>query len=453
MRLAKSCIKLERDKRVLLFNPKNLEIVVMTSDKFYSRLGSSELSELNNCGMLDNEKVAGYDLKEVFPEHITKVYLLFGTDCNISCKYCTVKHNARNYPFQDTMTDETLNNSLKFLFEKNEGISHITLYGGEPMLHRERINQFFDYVESLPVERVPRIDLITNGILTDLELMERMKKWNVLVLISLDGTKQEHDIFRVDGNGKGTYERVVEGIKAYQKAGLRVGISMVLGKHNCRNIRNICTELKRTYNIISIGLTLPHMEPDIAIDDEFNDFLKYDYKEVLDACQEQGLWFEQGMKRLLSLAEKKYYIYGCPVDSKGCMIRILPDGVVTLCENMGLREMYQLGNVNESDIQISHMMETQQFQQWYRRCTKDYSDCMECSAYGICGMGCPYDAYLQHGTINAIEQRCCYISKQAVSWYLERAIQMADISDENCIKVLDISERKRILVDCPWEKK
>lgn len=30
---------------------------------------------------------------------------------------------------------------------------------------------------------------------------------------------------------------------------------------------------------------------------------------------------------------------------------------------------------------------------------------------------------------------------------------MADISDENCIKVLDISERKRILVDCPWEKK
>ena len=210
MRLAKGCIKLERDKRVLLFNPKNLEIVVMTSDKFYSRLGSSELSELNNCGMLDNEEVAGYDLKEVFPEHITKVYLLFGTDCNISCKYCTVKHNTRNYPFQDTMTDETLNNSLKFLFEKNEGISHITLYGGEPMLHRERINQFFDYVESLPVERVPRIDLITNGILTDLELMKRMKKWNVLVLISLDGTKQEHDIFRVDDNGKGTYERVVE---------------------------------------------------------------------------------------------------------------------------------------------------------------------------------------------------------------------------------------------------
>ena len=83
MRLAKGCIKLERDKRVLLFNPKNLEIVVMTSDKFYSRLGSSELSELNNCGMLDNEEVAGYDLKEVFPEHITKVYLLFGTDCKL----------------------------------------------------------------------------------------------------------------------------------------------------------------------------------------------------------------------------------------------------------------------------------------------------------------------------------------------------------------------------------
>lgn len=453
MRLANSCIKLERDNRVLLFNPRNLEIVVMTTDKFYSRLGSSELSELNDCGMLDNKEVAGYDLKEIFPVHITKAYLLFGTDCNISCKYCTVKHNTRNYPFQGVMTDETLNNSLKFLFEKNDGMSHITLYGGEPMLHRERINQFFDYLESLPIERVPRIDFITNGILIDSEIMERMKKWDVLVLISLDGTKQEHDVFRVDGNGKGTYEKVVKGIKAYQKVGLRVGVSMVLGKHNYRNIRNICTELKRTYNIVSIGLTLPHMEPDIAIDNEFNNFLRYDYKELLDVCQEQELWFEQGMKRLLSLAEKKNYIYGCPADPKGCMIRILPDGVVTLCENMGLRGMYQIGNVNEVGVQLSHMMETQQFLQWYRRSTNDYSECMGCLAYGICGMGCPYDAYLQSGTINAIEQRGCYISKQAVSWYLDRVIQMADISDGNCIKVLDISERKRILVDCPWQKK
>lgn len=453
MRLANGCIKLERDNRVLLFNPRNLEIVVMTSDKFYSRLGSSELSELNDYGMLDNEEVAGYDLKEIFPVHITKAYLLFGTDCNISCKYCTVKYNTRNYPFQGVMKEETLNNSLKFLFEKNDGMSHITLYGGEPMLHRERINQFFDYLESLPIERVPRIDLITNGILTDSGIMERMKKWDVLVLISLDGAKQEHDVFRVDGNGKGTYERVVKGIKAYQKVGLRVGVSMVLGKHNYRNIRNICTELKRTYNIVSIGLTLPHMEQDIAIDNEFNNFLRYDYKELLDVCQEQGLWFEQGMKRLLSLAEKKNYIYGCPADPKGCMIRILPDGVVTLCENMGLRGMYQLGNVNEVGVQLSHMMETQQFLQWYRRCTNDYSECMECLAYGICGMGCPYDAYLQSGTINAIEQRNCYISKQAVSWYLERVIEMVDIADENCIKVLDISERKRILVDCPWKKK
>jgi len=253
--------------------------------------------------------------------------------------------------------------------------------------------------------------------------------------------------------GKGTYEKVISGISVYREVGLRVGISMVLGKHNYRNIREICTELKQKYNIVSIGLTLPHMEPDVAINEEFNSFLHSHYDELLDICQEQGLWFEQGMKRLLSFAEKKYYIYGCPSTPKGSMIRILPDGTVTLCENMGLRGLYHLGNVNAGILSVEEINNNPLFRHWYERCTNNNEKCRGCIAYAVCGMGCPYDAWLQSGTIDGIEARSCSISRQAVKWYLDRVIKMAELPDEKGIKILDISERKRILVECPWERK
>lgn len=453
IKLNENCLKIEKDDRVLLFNNRNLEIVLMTKQKFNNGLNEVELEVLKSCAMTEDRKIEEYTLKEVYPEHISKAYLLFGIDCNISCKYCTVKHNAKKYTYKNGMSKETLSKSLDLLFEKNIGLEHITLYGGEPMLHKECLYQFFEYIENLPLDKVPRIDLITNGLILDLKIIELLKKWDVLVLVSLDGNKMHHDTFRLDMSGIGTYDRVVKGIVAYQNAKLRVGVSLVLGRHNYKDVRKICIELKQKYNIVSIGLTLPHMEPDILINKSFEYYLQNQYQEILDICQEQGLWFEQGMKRLLALAEKNRYIYGCPSTSKGSMIRILPGGELTLCENMGLRGLYQIGNVNNDKISMWDILNNEAFKSWYSRCTNNQEKCKTCKAYAICGMGCPYDAYLQNGTIDSIEERNCFISKQAVEWYLDRVIKLAQLPNLEKVKVLDNNERKRVLVDCPWEKK
>lgn len=136
---------------------------------------------------------------------------------------------------------------------------------------------------------------------------------------------------------------------------------------------------------------------------------------------------------------------------KGCMIRILPDGTVTLCENMGLRNLYQLGNVSRQQITIDDLISNKDFQEWYGRCTNGNGECQKCKGYAICGMGCPYDAYLQTGTILSKERRGCAITKQAVDWYLDRAIRTIYIPDRAQIKIPNIEERKRVLVECPWD--
>lgn len=450
MKLNDVTLKRQDENTVLLFNQQNLEIAVLDRDKFENHMQESDWKTLERLCMLEGVEPKTYKLSDFYPTHISKAYLLFGTDCNIDCKYCTVRYNAEKFYYHGSMTKETLANSLHFLFEVNEGIEHITLYGGEPLLHIECLLQFFDYMETLPKYKVPRIDLITNGIIINQKLLHFLKKWNVLVLVSLDGYEKIHDTFRVDKMGNGTYQKVISGIQIYRDAGLRVGVSLVLGKHNYKKINEICIFLKHQYDIVSIGLTLPHMEPDIAINDEFEDFLCSHYGQILDVCQQHQLWFEQGMKRLLALSEKKPYIYGCPVTPRGCMIRVLPDGTMTLCENMGLRSFYQLGNVNDQQMTMDNLTNSENFQRWYNRCTNINMECQKCMGYAICGMGCPYDAYLQNGTILSTERRGCAITRQAVDWYLTRALETIHLSEKTQITIPNIEERKRILVECPW---
>lgn len=435
---------------ILLFNFRNLEIAVIDKCKFENDMSEFDWSILRKLCMLEDTKTEKYRLNDIYPTHISKAYLLFGTDCNIECRYCTVRHNAKNFYYQGTMQEQTLKDSLHFLFYVNEGIEHITLYGGEPLLHLDLLLQFFIYLETIPKNKIPRIDLITNGMIINHELIGYLKKWNVLVLVSLDGNEKIHDTFRVDKDGRGTYQKAISGLKVYCECGLRVGVSLVLGKHNYKRINEICSFLKKQYNIISIGLTLPHMEPDVAFDEEFEDFLCSEYNQILDTCQQHQLWFEQGMKRLLALSEKKANVYGCPSTSYGCMIRILPDGTMTLCENMGLRNLYQLGNVSSEKNILEDLIGNKNFQTWYSRCTNNDIECLHCKGYAICGMGCPYDAYLQSGTIFSKERRGCEITKQAVDWYLARIIKTIHISDKTQIKVPNIEERKRALVKCPW---
>ncbi len=443
-------LKRQDEKTVLLFNQRNLEIALLDKDKYEKHLQESDWRILEQLCMTEGKEPKQYRLSDSFPTHISKAYLLFGTDCNIDCKYCTVRYNAEKFYYRGSMSKETLTNSLRFLFEVNEGIEHITLYGGEPLLHMEQLQQFFAYLETLPKNKVPRIDLITNGTIINQKLLYSLNKWNVLVLVSLDGEEEVHDTFRIDKAGKGTYQKVVSGIQTYRDAGLRVGVSLVLGKHNYKKINEICIFLKSQYDIVSIGLTLPHMEPDVVLNDEFEEFLCSQYSQILDVCQQQQLWFEQGMKRLLALSEKTPYIYGCPATPQGCMIRILPDGTMTLCENMGLRNLYQLGNVSMQQLKMDDVINSEDFQKWYNRCTNGNIECQNCRGYAICGMGCPYDAYLQNGTIFSRERRGCAITRQAVDWYLARMLKTICISDITKIKIPNIKERKCVFVECPW---
>lgn len=114
LKLNDMTLKIQNDNTVLLFNQRNLEIVVLDRDKYEKHMQDSDWRILEKLCMVEGAEPEQYRLSDIYPTHISKAYLLFGTDCNIECKYCTVRHNAEKFNYHGSMSEETLENSLHF---------------------------------------------------------------------------------------------------------------------------------------------------------------------------------------------------------------------------------------------------------------------------------------------------------------------------------------------------
>ncbi len=146
-------------------------------------------------------------------------------DCNLRCKYCYMVHkNDRK-----RMSLETGKKAVDF-FLSHDGFTEdaviIDFIGGEPFLEIELIDQIADYFVSQAYKRKHRwfdcyrFNFSTNGLLySDPRVQEFIRKHEgkVSVGVTIDGTKEKHDLQRVYADGSGSYEDVLEQVLIWQK--------------------------------------------------------------------------------------------------------------------------------------------------------------------------------------------------------------------------------------------
>lgn len=165
----------------------------------------------------------------IFKKNIPlEVVLNLTNRCNFRCIYCYGPY------YDNPKSDFTTEQIFKLIDELAElGTKSITLGGGEPLC-RPDIGEIIDYVKSKNIE----CGMNTNGSLIP-EKLEAVKKLD-LVCVSLDGDQVSNDANR----GAGTYEKIMAGIKAAQKAGVIVHTNTVLTKNNINKIESIARQAK-----------------------------------------------------------------------------------------------------------------------------------------------------------------------------------------------------------------
>lgn len=173
-------------------------------------------------------------------------------DCQLICKYCyLVGKNAH-----ERMPFETAKRSVDYLLDTPEYSSESAVVfefiGGEPFLEIDLIDRICDYIKTqLFIKNhhwfnAYRFSFSTNGINYHTKKVQDFIKKNFSHLsigITIDGTKQKHDLNRIYKNGKGSYDDVLRNIPLWQEqfpgAGTKVTISSADIPYICESVLHL----------------------------------------------------------------------------------------------------------------------------------------------------------------------------------------------------------------------
>ena len=163
--------------------------------------------------------------------------------CNLRCTYC---YTGRK--FDRKMSHEILDKALRLALASLDSHLDIAFFGGEPLLRFDLIRQADEIVtRAISGSARPtalRWLLNTNATLLTDEILDWLMPPRVAnVFVSMDGPRDVHDRCRFDTSGKGTYDRVLQGISKLRARGLPFRVLAVVGTKSAGDVGRILAEL------------------------------------------------------------------------------------------------------------------------------------------------------------------------------------------------------------------
>jgi uncharacterized protein len=130
------------------------------------------------------------------------------------------------------MSDEVLKAYItKYITSKPAPEVSFSWQGGEPtLLGLDFFRKVIEYQRPFMNQKKIINSLQTNGTLLNDEWCRFLKKHKFLVGISLDGPKEIHDRYRRDRGGRGTFNKVMRGLKLLQKHGVEYNVMATVAK-------------------------------------------------------------------------------------------------------------------------------------------------------------------------------------------------------------------------------
>jgi uncharacterized protein len=164
---------------------------------------------------------------KTWQEGIAKsVTFIVTKDCQLACKYCyLVGKNTK-----EDMSFETAKQAIDYILNDRTFFNQSSVIwdfiGGEPFLEIDLIDKICDYIKLQLFEKQHpwfnsyRFSFSTNGINYHEEKVQRYIEKNrdhLSIGITIDGTRNKHDLNRIYKNGKGSYSDVVKNIPLWLK--------------------------------------------------------------------------------------------------------------------------------------------------------------------------------------------------------------------------------------------
>jgi radical SAM protein with 4Fe4S-binding SPASM domain len=377
------------------------------------------LAHLYDRGMLSVDGKTGIN-QEVNVEgplfrDIPMMELLVTGNCNLGCTYCFTEANQKK---QD-MKLETALKAVDHLMELPFNNFCIKFSGGEPLLRKDLLKKTCQYTiekfQQIKKEGYLLFEVTTNGTKIDREAVELFKRFNMRVLISIDGPETLHNEGRHYLNGSPSFEEVLKGIERMQAADYPFRVITVVARHNLSHAREIIDFFAQSgVKNLRFNPVLKHGRGKQGWQDhgiEPREYLSF-MKTVAAHCIEDVTLHEDNIESLLRNMVYRTRNFKCMRSNCGC-------GHYYLCVNTGgdifpcayfLAETssLRLGNIHEG-VNFGECGDCHQLVKTLPlRNVDKIESCSKCQWRHLCEGGCTLGAYLKSGTIFAPTYLCDY---------------------------------------------
>jgi len=351
---------------------------------------------------------------------------LFPTDhCNFRCTYCFTYEYERE--FTGRMNWDTAKQSIDFLLKNsgNNRMVSIHFFGGEPLLEYDLIKRMVKYGdrEAKKYNKEIRWGMTSNCSLITRDINSFLRKHKFKILASIDGWRESHNTHRVDKEGKGTFDRVIRGIKMlkeWRTPELRWTLTPQTLKYVSSDIRKL----------VDMGFSSFALEPVYEIEWTEDDYDEYErmLRDVSDfllelAAKNKTIHVKPIVDGLLVFQLNTRMRDRCGL-AKGS-VGVSPSGEIFRCHRFVGQYAHKIGDVWKGiDVDKAAVINSSwDINKVHPVGDEDQEKCKNCRARVICTGGClavNYDLYKDIFTVPEVYCKLNEIKvKVATDFYLE----------------------------------
>jgi len=369
-----------------------------------------------------------------------ELIVLQGTSfCNLNCTYCDLSVESRRT--KSAMEPMLIERLFTELFESERLAPEVTVvwHSGEPLtLPPSYYDHAIDLITRLRDRLAPdrvsvKFSIQTNGVLIDEDwcLFFKRHAEQLHVGVSCDGPSDLHDLYRVNWNGRATYQQTLRGMDLLYRHGIKYKIIAVVTRETLRQpekfYKYFFDQRERLsgfhFNILAEGHS---SNPSLGYSADDRSAYYSFYRRILDlnrltagaGHEFEILNFSQGTARILaskSADAPRYFdetsapLKSLNVDAHGNVttfyaglsIEVLPDVY-------GDGKGFSLGNIFESSLE--EMARSEKLQRIMRDFALSSRSCeAACEYFSVCSGGFEISKRKAFGTFEASETVECVI--------------------------------------------
>ena len=423
-----------------LFETQSKEAILAQMAEKYAHRPDITAADLEECyrqvqGLKDKGKLFAPDtfapmagtLKEKTAGVVKALCLHVAHTCNLNCAYCFASQ-GKYHGDRAVMSFEVGKRALDFLVENSGSRRNLEVdfFGGEPLMNFQVVKDLVAYARSIQDETGKnfRFTLTTNGMLVDDDVIEFANKECHNVVLSLDGRKEIHDRFRVDHNGKGSWDTIVPKFQKFVEARGGKGYYM-RGTFTHRN-PDFLEDIRQ---MLELGFSELSMEPVVCAEGDPSALTDEDLPVVMEQ-------YEKLAQLMLQRDEEgrpfTFYHYMIDLTGGPCIYKrisgcgsgteymaVTPWGDLYPCHQFVGEEKFRLGDIWEGVTNTA-------IQQEFANCNVyAHPECRDCWARLYCSGGCAANAYHSTGSVTGVYEYGCKLFRKRMECAIMVAVARA----------------------------